>query len=262
MSRKAPLPSLLSRIEALRFVTEQIIFYNLDNSRDDAQVARELRAFATARPAIIGICEAIGNTLPELHGYRLVRDRSTRSRQNIAAYVRKDLPVTHIEWIDLKKTWPRTNGKGGTHEARSYLKMRIGYMSVIVAHQPQRPLGSDELRRRLVAARTEGIERLSSEMTPAKTSPIALARPRLLMSDFNGRIGEQQGPHIVAKKIKGVVTGGERIDNVISRGAVKVHRYKTFSRIDGVELKSDHKHAVSFEITLRSAWLYGFSKSK
>ncbi len=245
-----------------------VIFYNLDNSRPDAQVSKELHAFAASNPDIIGICEAIGNRLPPLPGYQLIKsdDNSgsarSRSRKNNAAYVKKGIKVSRVGWIDCYKTWPRTQGKGGIHEARSYLKFRADGVVIIVAHQPQRPLGDDKLRAALFAARAEGMGKLAAAMSFKKgVAPRAVfsqLRPRILMSDFNARVGEPQGPHILAKAIGGVVYNGDRIDNFVVRGGVKlVGKVDVFSSIKGVKLESDHHHAIRATFKTSKFWLRG-----
>ena len=273
MVRSTRPKSLLTGMDIIRALRDEMIgkfegevfFYNLDNYRKDQQVKAELEAMASRQPAMIGLCEVVGNTLPALDGYKLIRsklrDGSTlaRSRSNIALYVRRDLPVWNVRWIDCEQSWPRTQGPG-THEPRSYLSLRVGLTKVIVAHQPQRPIGDADTRVALYFARQEGISRLALAMTPKGKDGslrlrIAKRRPVILMADFNARSGERQGPDTLAAKIDGRVYGGERIDNVVARGNVWVSKVDVVTRVAGVALESDHHHAIRFTIRFSRAWL-------
>lgn len=255
---------LLRRLRRIRrwltWRTEHTWFYNLDNYRPDAQVAAELRALASTDPATIDLCEVIGNELPGLRGYTLVRDRGNRSRQNIACYVRADLPLRGHRWIDLEGTWPRTKG-AGTHEPRSYLELQLGRMQKIVAHQPPKNA------RNAWTLQHEGINALVPAMAPwtrrgwrrsrsRAARVIARLRPRQLTWDANRRSGEAgPGPDTLAARIGGTVHGGERIDSELSRGQIEVLDVDKHHRVAGVELESDHRGAIRIRWRVRSYWL-------
>ena len=234
-------------------------FYNLDNYRSDAQVARELRAMARDRPHTIEVCEVIGNTLPDLPGYRLLRDRSTKSRENIAAYVREDLPVGGPWWIDLTEDWGRTSGPG-RHEPRSYLVFRLGRMQRITGHQPPRYTDNT------IMAQQEGVDAVVRAMAPWTRKGwaeretwvqrrIQRLRPRMLCWDGNRRTGEAgPGPDSVARRIGGEVHLGRRIDHAITRN-VDVQSAHVVSTVDGIILESDHHHALRIRWRVRAVWL-------
>ncbi len=226
------------------------VFYNLRVGRSRAQIAKELNALArvnkplTKRPALIGVCEAVGYSLPNIDGYRTKRDRSRPSRANIAAYVREDLDAGILWWIDLKFWWPRPNGPGN-HAPRSWLVTRVGRIQVIVGHQP--PLNA----RNAAQGQMEGINALARRMRPGKTPN----RPRLALADWNRRKGESHGPSALAGLIGGYVVGG-KIDAVVWRGGEgsKCGRGR-YRRTAGLTLlKSDHKHALTVRVTAPANW--------
>src|SRR5690349_5574597 len=92
-------------------------FYNIGPGRDHDVVTDEILAILATNPPVLAGCEAIGYQLPWVQGYTLIRDRSTRSRANIFAYVRNDLTPGRKRWFDLKETWRRTKHPG-LHEPR------------------------------------------------------------------------------------------------------------------------------------------------
>lgn len=225
--------------------------YNLDNNRPDDQVAYELEAFARLpRLAVLGIVEAIGNTLIDLPGFQKIRSTKNRSRLNIAAYVRDDLDISSISWIDLERTWPRTEGPG-IHEARSILAMDVEDTQVIVGHQgpPNIPTAA--------WVQQEGIDELTTLMAPWKRAgwierqrkhqKAAKAKQRIALADWNRRKGEPgPGPDMLAQRIGGKVIGG-RIDAAVVRN-VDVTMYGYPERVAGTRLLSDHGHAFFMEV--------------
>jgi hypothetical protein len=228
-----------------------LTFYNLDNNRPNDQMAREVRALLTGpRPAVLGVCEAVGYNLPGVEGWRVYRDTSTKSRANIAAYVKNNLEVTGVQWHDLAETWSRTEHPG-THEPRSILELRAGPLQVLVHHQP--PKGTDNTH----DAQQEGIDKLEARMAPWtrddwSTRPQAdkddaRAQPRVVLWDANRKPGEEgPGPTMLAGRIDGV-TVGHRIDGAVIRsGRATSIAYP--ERVDGCELCSDHECAFTFKI--------------
>lgn len=239
MSRH-PLGSLRERVETSAWLDMFVV--NADNYRHPGdQVGHELRAMATAKPAVIGVVEALGNHLPELPGYTLIRDTSTPSRANIAAYVRDDLDPTHIQWHDLKVGWARTKYPGN-HEPRSILTFRIGgRFRVIVAHHP--PAGAGK------RARAEHFARLVTLLNRNLLWPVAL------LWDANG-----------AARTLAAVTGcrviGRRVDCILARGAFRF-RFKYLAEFDDprgprykkVRFLGDHGDVLSAALKVPLRWI-------
>lgn len=101
-------------------------FYNVRVGRAAWTVDRELRAMLTARRTFaVFLVEAGGYLLPRVRTHELVRDRSTGSRANLAAYVRRG-HLRYAEWVDLQATWKRTE-HDGMHDPRSLLVLLIGW---------------------------------------------------------------------------------------------------------------------------------------
>lgn len=235
-------------------MSERIAFYNLDNNRDDDVVRDELLAAADRGYALLGLVETIGNRLIDLKGYERISDNTTRSRQNIAAYVRKDLPITKVDWHDCTFRWPRTEGPG-IHEPRSWLLLEAGQREtqVLIGHQPPRYVDG------AVAGQQEGIEVCERYMAPwtrerwssrlSKHQRAARKKPRLALADWNRRSGEPgPGPDVLAQRIGGKVAG-DGIDAMVSRN-VEVLDWRYVRQVAGVALRSDHKRA--FEVVVRS----------
>lgn len=222
-----------------------IVFYNLRVGRSNLQVMRELNALARTNPDVIGVCEGVGYALIAIPGYTLVRDRSTASRANVAAYVRSDLRLRRISWIDLAETWGRTQHRG-QHPPRSYLSMFVDGVHVIVAHQP--PKGTDNTR----AAQQEGIDALVKAMAPwvgarRKFWPIARRRTRIVIFDANRTLAEDgPGPAELARRIGGHGIS-DRIDTAVFRNGV-VTNIEYPQSVAGIALRSDHRHALRFRL--------------
>lgn len=234
-----------------------LAFYNLDNNRAQDQMAKEVKALLADRPAILGLCEALGYDLPAAEDYRLVRDTSTKSRANIAAYVKTNLEFSDKQWHDLKETWSRTNpGATGQHEPRSILEFRAGRLKVWIAHQA--PKGTDNTQ----AAQKEGIDKLTARMAPwtrddwedktQEEKSEAKAQARFVLWDANRKPNEDgPGPFSLSANIDGFIAGVQ-IDNAVYRGgevkAAKDSRYA--HTVNGVELCSDHHDAFLFTLVL------------
>lgn len=215
-------------------------FYNLDNHRPNEVMVREVAAILSTRPAILGFSEAVGYDMPEIDGYRLIRQAGKHvppGRENIGAYVRDDIEVTDVTWTDQTQTWSRTEGPG-THWPRSILTFRADGILVAVVHQP--PLGTDNS----AAAQAEGINAL-----------LAL-NPDIVIGDMNRKPGSTgPGPTVLARHV-GARTVGDRIDCAVvhrSRliGRVRRVRYPVRAgrrRRHKVRLRSDHGHAFRFTL--------------
>lgn len=208
----------------------------------EAQVTAELRAILATGPAVLGLNEAVGHELPQVPGYRLLRDRSTESRANIAAYQRSDLPLTRVRWHDLRATWSRTQHPG-QHPPRSFVSFRTGRCRTVVAHQA--PKGTDNT----VAAQEEGIAVLT---TLLDVEPVG--RPALVLMDANRRRGETgPGPTALADRVGGQVVG-DRIDCCVVTGDVAVEDVEYVAQVGEVRLRSDHPHALRLTLTADQRW--------
>lgn len=232
----------------MALVREQAFFYNLDNYRDNKIVRREILALLSLRPAFLDLVECIGNRLPDVTGYRLIEDQSTKSRANIASYVRSDIPVSGIRWLDLQGTWPRTEAPG-THEPRSFLHFRAGKMQRIVAHQaPRNALGWRALQ-------VEGMEAITAAMKPYPNW-FSRHRPRLLTWDANATLlSPYPNPIHLAAAIGGRVVRTRSVDNAVYRGDVEVIHDGNLFTINNVKLQSDHHKAIAYGFQLRAHWL-------
>lgn len=233
-----------------------LTFYNVDNGRDPGQVAKEVRALLDPRPAILGLCET-DMDLPGVEDYRLLRDRSRPGRQNIAAYVKDNLEVSDLKWLDLTETWSRTNPQAsGQHWPRSILEFRAGRLMVWVAHAP--PKGTDNV----AASQREHADKLVARMAPwtrddwadrtSADKAAAKDQARVILWDANRKPGEgDHGPDSVGRSCD-ASHAGKKIDLSTYRGGeVKgMARAEYFSSIGGVPLKSDHGHAFRFDLLL------------
>lgn len=235
-------------------------FYNLQVSRDPAQVDREIQALLDSGPEVLGLCEATGYDLPDRGGYAKIRDRSNKSRANVAAYVNKAL-LGKVTWHDLHETWTRTQHPG-THEPRSWIEARVGGVQLLIGHQP--PKGTDNTK----AAQQEGIDLLVARMAPWKQDDWsdrseqdkadAKACPRISVADMNrGPNEDGPGPKALRNQIDGW-TAGQQIDSATCRGGdcwLKSVDY--VSDPQGVKLKSDHGDALVLKVSMPSRWLDG-----
>lgn len=237
--------------------TEQFVFYNLDNNRNPDQVSSEIYALLNQdaaladRPAALVMCEALGYGIGDRKGFTTVRSTANKSRKNIAAYVRNDLYADSVAWHDLTMTWSRTNpGASGQHEARSYPSFVIGSgIYVIALHQP--PKNADTCP----ACQQEGIDLLEKYLDiPKNPSDYQKTRPRLAIGDYNRRKEESgPGPSMLASRTGGSV-GGAKIDAVVRNGSGKIQNLTYPTKVNGVTLKSDHGHALSFDLTCDAKW--------
>lgn len=242
-----------------RWAKYPVWFYNLRVGRDPHQVNLETLAILSTKPAVLGLCEAVGYRLPDPAGYHLIRDTSRPGRANIAAYVRTDLPLTHVHWTDCDTTWTRPNG-GGQHPARSILTLRAAGIQNTVHHQPPRWVDNE------IKGQVEGNQKLTHIMAPwtrdtwAKKTPEQRAtsrqRPRIVTMDAN-RTGQDNGPSpaVLARAVQGRLVPLNRIDVAIVAGQAKVNNWSRPSRVAGVQLKSDHPHALQLDIRIHPKWL-------
>lgn len=237
-------------------------FYNLRVGRANPQVEDEVRALLGSGPHVLGLCEAIGYTLPGVKGYKLFRDTSTKSRANIAAYVTVDVPAPadKVQWHDCKQTWTRTQHPG-THEPRSWLEFRLDGVQVLVGHQP--PKGTDNVQK----SQQEGIDLCAKRLAPwlrddwdQKTKAEkqdAKDCPRVVLADWNrGPHESGPGPEQLCDRIDGW-TAGSKIDAAVLRGndaAVKDCYYTDDPQ--GLELESDHGWgALVVKVKVADRWL-------
>lgn len=234
-------------------------FYNLREGRALDQVTREIRAILTQNPAVLGLCEAVGYRLPELPGYHLIRDTSTPGRANVAAYVHATLPVTRIRWTDCDVTWKRPKHPG-VHPARSILTFHAGGVQQTVHHQPPRYVDHE------ITGQVEGNQRLTTLMAPwtrdtwGRKTPqqrtAARERPRVVIMDAN-RTGHDggPGPAVLARAVQGRLVPDHVIDVGVVRGQIKIKGWTRPSRVAGVQLKSDHPHALALDLRVPRKWL-------
>lgn len=234
--------------------TYSLAFYNLRVGRPAGQVEKEIRAILNEwRPAILGLCEALGYDLPGVQDYVKIRDASSKSRENIAAYVKASLDgPDKIQWHDMEETWSRTE-RPGTHEARSWLEFRAGKLQALIGHQP--PKGTDNTK----AAQSEGIELCKKRMAPwtradwsersEEDKADAKAQARIALADWNRKPGEEgPGPTQLAEKIGGY-TIGKKIDGAVARQAELVSSsYPEWA--GSVDLCSDHLCAFSCKVSV------------
>jgi hypothetical protein len=229
-------------------------FYNVDNNRDPAQVNKELRALLDGGPAVLGLCETTGLSLPSVDGYRIVRDRSRPGRDNISAYVDLDLDLSDVKWFDLKQTWSNPN-QPGQHWPRSILEFRAGRLRVWVAHAPPRYTDNE------TGSQREHVDKLVARMAPWTTDgwegdkASAKQTARVCLWDANRKKGEgDHGPDSLDRRCDGA-TSGAKIDCGSWRGGdVKQGQDVSYpTTVDGVKLKSDHGHAFRFELALYDA---------
>jgi hypothetical protein len=209
--------------------------YNLapagDMDRGPDFVQRELAAIANnlspdperRRPKVIGICEAVDRTMPELERFNLVRSTLNRSRANIALYVRDDLEIGAPEWVMHTRTWPRPlHPELGPHEPRATLVVPVENWTVVVSHAPQ--IG-------------EGIGPARDEWVDIVAGLVSRPGPVLLLSDPNG-LGEE-----LVRRVPELRKGGTPIEAVHAHRA-KPKRIQTPEIVNGIKMLSDHKKCL------------------
>jgi hypothetical protein len=230
---------------------ERVWLYNLGPGRANSQVVREVRAILGTRPAVAGLVEALYDLPGGIPDYELVRSTTRPGRTNIAAYVRKDLGLGRVRWVDLEETWGRTE-RPGIHPPRSFPYFRVGRAQVIVHHQC--PKHTDNT----IAAQREGIRALTKVMAPwtrddwdgrsQRHQARQLARPRILLWDPNRGPDEPgPGPATLARAVGGKIIGQSNIEaglTVNARG--RNPDLREFA--GGIRLRSNHHHAFTFDL--------------
>lgn len=210
--------------------------YNLDNGRPDALVNREIKHILDTRPLVLIGVEATGLDAMGHPDYRLIRDKTTKSRENILAYVHRGYGYRPGGWIDMAGTWPRTEGPG-THEARSFPWWHVAGIKIAAVHLPPN--------------NAQGRDRLQTECIGALID----LDPDIASGDFNGRRGDPGPgkPDALAHELDARVVG-ERIDCAVVRRGLRVSRVRYPGRAGRlfrrVQLQSDHQHAFRFNIDL------------
>lgn len=240
MSARARLTAARDWLEPTTWL--DLFVVNADNYRHPAEeVGLELATIAAAfRPAVIGVVEGLGNKLPEIPGYQRLRDVTSKPRENVAAYVRDDLAVSHVAWLDMDHGWPRTEGPG-EHEPRSILTFRIGgRVRVLVAHDPD--------------PRAKGPAREEHRHTLRHLARRYRLWPVLILEDSNGN-----APWLL-RQVPSLRRFGEKVDTVLARGARRGHaRYlSTFPRTDrrgSLEFRGDHGHVLRVGLKIPTRFL-------
>jgi hypothetical protein len=217
------------------------VVYNLgppsDPDRGPLYVKRELNALANVkphdgdrkRPKVIGTMEAIGRPMPEIAGYRKIRDTRNSSRANLCLYVLDRLDLGETHWIQHRETWPRMNDHTKTHPPRATLVQEVEDWHVALGHAP--------VGHGTAAARTEWLTITEDVLrNPA---------PVLLLSDPNG-LGEE-----LRRRVPSSVAAGTRIEAVHARHAV-IDAAVTPSVVNGVPLLSDHHQALLGRVSRRN----------
>lgn len=241
-----------------------VLFYNCappSPTRGSTQLARELTAMVDDKPIVLALCETIFYALPQLPGYRRFRDTSTPGRNNIAAYVRNDHPVTRETWFDMQQTWLRTEGPG-RHPARAWLELRFDGMQALFGHQPPKlPPRSGGIEATL-RCQQEGIDFLTERCAPwtrdgwssrsASQQRRARVKPRLVIADWNrGPNEEGPGQKMLAERLGNGLVSGTHIDSMVSR-SVPVISTRYDNTFEGVHLGTDHPWGA-FRVELDAA---------
>jgi hypothetical protein len=239
----------------------QMWFYNAGPDASDQQTSADINAMLDAGADVLGLCEVGGDgPLPDRGSHAKYRDRSNRSRANVAAYVHRDLidPERDVEWWQLTETWGRTK-TDGIHEARAWLKLPTRFQ-LIVGHQP--PKFTDNV----LPSQREGIELLVERMLPwnrpswdtldADARRLAKDRPRVVMADWNRQPNETgPGPATLADALDGSVIGSH-IDGAVLRGDCAVWEFGYRGRVSGVDLHTDHPWgAFHFDLSMDQRWI-------
>lgn len=242
-------------------------FYNLEESRPKFQVHREVTMLCQhggrkGRPLdVLGLCEAVGNTLPPVKDMKKIRDVSTKARANIAAYVNPEVYGRHY-WVDLKKTWPRVKHPHlGQHPPRSFLVIVLADgTQVVVFHMPQRPLPShgEATARALVDARMEHLNALVEVMAPwsretwekraSGAQRRALTRARLGLTDYNARLDDPIVKALCSRAKLQV--HGRPVDLLFEREVEVTRGPEYVERLQSIAFQSDHQHAYLATVRL------------
>lgn len=228
-------------------------FYNLEEGRPHNQVLSEVDAILSTRPMIFTGCEGVGYMLEEAAGYRLLRNRRDESTSNVFAYVHDSLPVSHVRWTRMRRTWRRVK-HSGTHPARVVLKFRAAGVKVAVTHNPQND-GANT-----APARDELVSRVGDYMAPwrrtlwnllpARVRARERLRPSVTFWDPNGADQARQLANIAG----GRVVGGA-VEGAVVRGARTYAVAISYPiRAAGVPLRSDHKRALRFVLSFPDRW--------
>lgn len=123
-----PWGALRVTVRRRRFLAPKRVvwFYNIRVGRDAVQVAREVRAMLAKRRVLaLFLVEASGYRLPPVATHQHVRDRTSASRANVAAYVKRG-HLREVRWVDLDHMWKRTEHPG-MHDPRSFLVLDIAW---------------------------------------------------------------------------------------------------------------------------------------
>lgn len=220
---------------------------NLDNNSGDHRVRRSLESMASTAPLFILVHECIGNTMPKLPGYRLVWDRSTRSRRNVAMYVSTDYKGRGRRLVDMTRTWARRRWRG-RHEPRSILSSWLDRVALTSAHAPVRHRDGRPAQREHHAA-------LVRIVSPDHRDGVADQRPRVVGCDFNARVGEAEpGADDLAEETGGQWAGRRILASVV-RGQVVVHDHEYLTHVNGVAFHGDHGHVLAVEVSVPRVWL-------
>lgn len=245
------------------------VFYNIgpvgENHRGPDDLERELHGFLRSGALLIFLCETVRwGPLPGLPGMDKIRDTSTESRANVAAYVSRTLrfePGSET-WYDRKIEWERTEHDAAdestdNHPARSDLKFYADGHLWGGAHQPPRGIKSTHPPHDWVTdeAQQEGVdlwerwlapwsdeERWKGRSEAAKRR--ARQRMRTLFWDPNRDPNaplKVPGPNMLAARVMGEKEGTS-IEGCVHRGGT-LSRPRKQASVGGVKMGSDHKGA-------------------
>lgn len=219
-------------------------FYNLapagDPKRGEDFIQKELGAIANnihpdpdrRRPKVLGVCEAIHRSLPQLDRFTLIRSTENLSKANVALYVRDDLDHGDPEWVMHERTWPRPlHPAAGRHEPRATLVVEVENWTVVVSHAPQAPQDHwpAETREAVTAARTEWVKIVARLVNrPA---------PVLLLSDPNG-LGDD-----LRQRVQALEVHGTPIESAALLGA-RMNKFDTPETVNGIVMMSDHRRCL------------------
>lgn len=206
-------------------------FYNCRVGRPNKVLVAEIKALLSLGLGFLGLCETVGYKLPKIKGYTLIRDTSSASRANVAAYVRTPLYGGKVVWHDLKETWLRQHANT-QHPPRAFFTVRLSVgderVRAMVGHfppkQPHRPDPAQQAR-----AWDESKEAFAKVLRNSK-------RPIFALADWNG------DPGVVAAAVDGAHDTGAKIDGAVFRD-IKISDVGYPTHVGDLPLKTDHKHA-------------------